>query len=128
MSAGPSAPFGGAVGHLPGQSLEYLFRNGLDDRGRINGAPGRRPVLKNVSREEVRAFLNQVELVSLIGEQDEEILSERIDAVSEHNPGTYAPAFVETPVERIQATDPTCLTPDKAGYFVVYPERRTKSW
>lgn len=36
------------VGHLPGQSLECLFRNGLDDRGRITGARGRRPVLKNV--------------------------------------------------------------------------------
>jgi tetrahydromethanopterin S-methyltransferase subunit A len=64
-----------AVGHLPGQSLECLFRNGLNDRGRINGARGRRPVLKNVSRQEVRAFLNQVELVPLIGEQDEEILN-----------------------------------------------------
>ena len=114
------------VGHLPGQSLECLFRNGLDDRGRINGARGRRPVLKNVSREEVRAFLNQVELVALIGEQDEEILINRIDAVRERNPGTYAQAFVETPVKRIQATNPTHLTLDKAGYFVIYPERRTK--
>ena len=116
-----------AVGHLPGQSLECLFRNGLDDRSRINGARGRRPFLKNVSREEVRVFLNQVELVSLIGEQDEEILIERINAVSERNPGTYAPAFVETPVKRIQATDPTRLTLDKAGYFVIYPERRSKN-
>ncbi len=115
-----------AVGHLPGQSLECLFRNGLDDRGRINGAHGKRPVLKNVSREEIRAFLNQVELVPLIGEEDEEILIKRIDAVSERNPGTYAQAFVETPVKRIQATDPTRLTLDKAGYFVIYPERRTK--
>jgi len=115
-----------AVGHLPGQSLECLFRSGVDDQGRINGARGKRPVLKNVSREEVRAFLNQVELVSFIGEQDEEILIERIGTVSERNPGTYAQAFVETPVKRIQAMDPTRLTLDKAGYFVIYPERRTK--
>jgi tetrahydromethanopterin S-methyltransferase subunit A len=115
-----------AVGHLPGQSLECLFRNGVDERGRINGARGRRPVLKNVSPEETRAFLNQVELVSLIGEQDEEILIERIDAVSERNPGTYAQPFAEAPVKRIQAADPTRLTLDKAGYFVIYPERRTK--
>jgi tetrahydromethanopterin S-methyltransferase subunit A len=116
-----------AVGHLPGQSLECLFGSGVDDRGRINGARGRRPVLKNVSREEVRAFLDQVELVVLVGEQNEEILIDRIDAVSERNPGTYAPAFVETPVKRIQATNPTHLTLDKAGYFVIYPERRTKN-
>ena len=116
-----------AVGHLPGQSLECLFRSGVDDRGRINGARGRRPVLKNVSREEVRAFLNQVELVSFIGEQDEEILVERIHLLGDRNPGAYAQAFVETPVKRIHATDPTHLILDKAGYFVVYPERRTKS-
>lgn len=107
-----------AVGHLPGQSLECLFGSGVDDRGRINGARGRRPVLKNVSREEVRAFLNQVEFVSLIGEQDEEILIKRIAAFSERNPGIYAQAFVEIPVQRIYATDPTRLTLDKAGYFV----------
>ena len=116
-----------AVGHLPGQSLQCLFRNGLDDQGKINGAHGRRPVLRNVSREEVRAFLNQVELVSFIGEQDEEILIERIDTASERNPGPYAHAFIETTVKRIHATDPTGLTLDKAGYFVIYPEQRTKS-
>jgi tetrahydromethanopterin S-methyltransferase subunit A len=115
-----------AVGHLPGQSLECLFRSNVDDRGRINGARGRRPVLKNVSQEEVRAFLNQVELVSFIGEGDEEVLIKRIQAVGERSPGTYAPAFVETPVKRIQATNPTHLTLDKAGYFVIYPERRSK--
>lgn len=116
-----------AVGHLPGQSLECLFRSGVDDRGRINGARGRRPVLKNVSREEVRAFLSQVELVSFVGEQDEEILVERIHALDDRNPGTYAQPFVESPIKRIHATDPTRLILDKAGYFVIYPERRTKS-
>jgi len=116
-----------AVGHLPGQSLECLFRNGLDDRGKINGAHGRRPLLRNVSREEVRAFLNQVELVPLIGEEDEDILIKCVRAGSERNPGPYAHAFVETAVKRIHATDPTRLTLDKAGYFVIYPERRTKS-
>lgn len=116
-----------AVGHLPGQSLECLFSNGLDDRGRIHGARGRRPVLKNVSREEVLAFVKQVELVSFIGEQDKEVLFKRIRAVSERNPGVYEHPFVATVVKRIHAKDPTSLTLDKAGYFVIYPERRTKN-
>jgi tetrahydromethanopterin S-methyltransferase subunit A len=38
-----------AIGHLPGQSLQSLFENGVDERGRIRGARGKRPVLKNVS-------------------------------------------------------------------------------
>lgn len=116
-----------AVGHLPGQSLECLFRNGLDDRGRIKGARGRRPVLKNVSREEVLAFVQQVESVSLIGEQDEEVLIKHIRTLSDRDPGVYAFPFAENIVQRIHATDPPHLTLDKAGYFVIYPERRTKS-
>ena len=44
-----------AVGHLPGQAVESLFANGIDDDGRIIGARGRRPVLKNVPRPELRA-------------------------------------------------------------------------
>lgn len=116
-----------AVGHLPGQSLECLFGNGLDDRGRINGARGRRPVLKNVSREEVRAFTNQVELVSFIGEQGEDILIGHLHALSQRNPGPLEHAFVEPPVQRIHAKAPTRLTLDKAGYFVIYLEPRTKN-
>ena len=115
------------VGHLPGQSLECLFRNGLDDRARIKGARGKRPILKNVSGEEVQGFTAQVELVSLIGEHDEEALIKRIAALCERNLGAYEHSFCETVVTRIRATDPTSLTLDKAGYFVIYPERRTRN-
>ena len=115
-----------AVGHLPGQSLECLFRSGLDDRGRIRGARGRRPVLKNVIREEIHAFTKQVELVSLIGEQDEGAVISCIGALGKRNPGPYEDAFGETVVKRIQAMDPTSLTLDKAGYFVIYPDRGTR--
>jgi tetrahydromethanopterin S-methyltransferase subunit A len=114
-----------AVGHLPGQSLESLFHNGLDDRGRIRSARGKRPVLKNVSREEVSAFLSQVELVAVIGEQDEETLVNQIIAVSRRDPGPYSHPLVVPRIERIHAAEPTQLTLDKAGYFVIYPERRS---
>lgn len=115
-----------AVGHLPGQSLESLLHNGLDERGRIKGAPGRRPVLKNVGREEVSAFIGQIELISLIGEQDVELLVKRIDALSVQAVGAYTHSFVETAVQIVHATESERLTLDKAGYFIVYPEHRTK--
>ena len=57
-----------AIGHLPGQSLESLFREGIDERQRIIGARGKRPVLKNVSRAQIASFQQQVELVPMIGE------------------------------------------------------------
>ena len=115
-----------AVGHLPGQSLENLFRNGLDERGRIVGAPGKRPVLKNIGREEVQAFMKQVELVSMIGEEDSENVSAQVRSCAERSTGAYPYPFKDTPIERIQVLEPKRLTLDKAGYFVVYPDTRSK--
>lgn len=115
-----------AVGHLPGQSFGSLFRNGLDERGRILGAKGKRPVLKNVSRDEIQAFVQQVELVPMIGEEDPNTISGRIKACAEKNPGIYPDPFKAEPIERIQATEPRPLILDKAGYFVVYPDHRAR--
>ena len=115
-----------AVGHLPGQSFECLFRNGLDERGRIIGAKGKRPVLKNVSREEVQAFVRQVELVAMIGEENVKKMSGEIRSCAERNPGAYPYPFKAAPVARIQVTEAKPLTLDKAGYFVVYPDHRAK--
>src|SRR5208282_911738 len=50
------------IGHLPGQSLQSLIENGVDERTRIRGARGKRPVLKNVTTEEIEGFRHQVEL------------------------------------------------------------------
>lgn len=115
-----------AIGHLPGQSVESLFQNGLDERGRIRGALGKRPVLKNVDREEVEAFLHQVELVPLIGEESPAAISTQIRSCSERDPGSYRYPVKPSPVERIHAHEPARLTLDKAGYFIVYPDARTK--
>lgn len=114
-----------AVGHLPGQSLESLFRNGLDENGRIIGARGRRPVLKNVSRKEVEAFTQQVELVPMIGEEGAEQVTGQIHACMKRSPGTYPHPYIEMQVQRIQVSGPKSLVLDKAGYFVVYPDSRS---
>ena len=115
-----------AVGHLPGQSFESLFRNGFDGSGRIIGARGKRPVLKNISREEVEAFIQQVELVAMIGEENPEEVTGQIHACMERSPGTYPRPFNEMRVQRIQVSGPKSLTLDKAGYFVVYPDTRSR--
>jgi tetrahydromethanopterin S-methyltransferase subunit A len=114
------------VGHLPGQSFESLLRNGLDERGRIIGAQGKRPVLKNVSREEVQAFMQQVELVSMIGEESEDTITGQIRGCAERDPGPYPHPFNDAPVERVKAEEPKRLVLDRAGYFVIYPDARAK--
>ena len=78
-----------AVGHLPGQSLESLFANGIDERGRICGARGKRPFLKNVSAEEARAFLRQIKPVFLIGEAREDVILQHITEAMAGNPGPF---------------------------------------
>jgi tetrahydromethanopterin S-methyltransferase subunit A len=83
-------------------------------------------MLKNVTRLEVSAFIGQVELVLLIGEHDEAVLVKQIRALSDRNPGVYTHLVVEARVERVQATEPLRLTLDTAGYFVIYPELRTR--
>ena len=115
-----------AVGHLPGQSLESLFQNGLDDRGRIVGAKGKRPVLRNVNNEEVRAFVEQVELVSMIGELSADAVATKINGCVQRNPGPNPNPYQGQAIERILVSEPSRLTLDKAGYFVVYPDVRAK--
>lgn len=115
-----------AVGHLPGQSFQSLFYNGLDERGRIIGAKGKRPVLKNVSTEEVHAFLEQVELVAMIGEESPAAVAGQIAACAARNPGAYPYPFMDVAMERILVAEPGRLILDKAGYFVVYPDNRAQ--
>lgn len=113
-----------AVGHLPGQSLQSLFENGVDERGRIRGARGKRPVLKNVSVQEIREFTEQIELVPMIGEVQSAVISKQVGKLRERDPGRYAGAPDTTKVGMVQAPQPGRLTLDKAGYFIVYPDRR----
>jgi len=116
-----------AVGHLPGQSLESLFRNGIDETGRITGAKGKRPFLKNARPEQVRAFVRQVELVSMIGEEREAPILDQVANCRRRDPGPHGQAIIEYEVDVIHAAEPLRLTLDEAGYFVVYPDRKRSS-
>lgn len=111
-----------AIGHLPGQSLLALASNGLDAHGRIVGAKGKRPVLKNVTADEVRAFLSQVDVVDLVGETD---VGKVISAVEKSGARAPAPLVASVPASTFpvySAPEPARLVLDPAGFFVVYPD------
>jgi tetrahydromethanopterin S-methyltransferase subunit A len=112
------------IGHLPGQSMESLFANGVDEKQRIVGAKGKRPFLKNVTPEHIEAFKEQVRLVSMIGELDATRIARAI--VERHAQGlpAFAPAVTDFMVETVQAKEPQFYKSDPAGFFVVYPDRR----
>ncbi len=113
-----------AVGHLPGQSLKSLFDNGIDDRGRIRGAMGRRSVLKNVTPEQVNAFCKQITLVPAIGTEDGDTIARMIQECARRDPGPYQNPLMGNEVLMIKADEQGGLILDPAGYFVVYPDQR----
>lgn len=113
-----------AIGHLPGQSLQSLFAHGVDERRRIHGARGKRPVLKNVTLGEIHAFLDQITLVAMIGEAREGVISVQVETCRLKDPGPYQSAPTGTSVNVVQAAEPERLTLDPAGYVVIYPDAR----
>jgi len=115
-----------AIGHLPGQSLLSLFVAGVDERGRIRQARGKRPVLKNVSAAQVEAFRRQVQVVAMIGETNRTTVARAIEENAASAPGIFEETPEDVRVPMMQAAEPTRLVPDPAGYCVVYPDRKRR--
>ncbi len=117
-----------AIGHLPGQTLLSLAANGTDERGRIIGARGKRPVLKNVSAGEVQNFRNQVTVHDLIGDEKADSIATLAQNLARQSPGPFEGTAAMAAVQITRAVStPLSLTLDPAGYFVVFPEQRRKT-
>jgi len=58
-------------GHLPGDSIIALHKNGIDKDGRIVGSRGAIPFIENLSAEAIDRFQRQVEVIDRIGLVDE---------------------------------------------------------
>ena len=118
------------VGHCSGKTLVALWENGVDEDMRVIGSPGKRPILRNVTMEDIRAFRYQVRVVDLVGNEDLDQIIEAIREVSqeiglacgctscgdESKPGEVftAPIIYARPPERVEM--------DRAGYFVIIPQ------
>ena len=114
------------VGHLPGQSLVALAHNGLDERSRIIGARGKRPFIRNVSRDAVEYFRDTVEVIDLVGESrpDAVLSAVRAGAAEERGPALpFAPDQMVTPMPGYV---PQHMVSDPAGYFVVDVDHRRR--
>jgi len=57
-------------GHLPGNTILALHRNGIDEQGRIIGSRGAIPFIQNLPPEAILRFQQQVELIDCIGLED----------------------------------------------------------
>ena len=115
-------------GHLAGNTLLSLKKNGVDENMKVIGAHGKRPILSNVTKEEVEAFRNQVSVINMIGCEDQEAIIEKVkDAAagcesqqcSCHNTNS---GFKLSSKPVIEAKRPDKVEMDEAGYFVIIPQ------
>lgn len=111
-----------AIGHLPGQSLVALGKNGVDERQRICGAAGKRPVLRNLARPAIDHFRETVTVIDLVGTSDPHSIAEHVRTCVHIAPGPAVPFDHERTIHPTAGWLPHRMTPDPAGYFVVYAD------
>jgi len=122
-------------GHLSGKHLYALWKNGVDENMKIKMGNRKGSRLSNLTLQEVEAFRRQLEVVDMIGcEQEEEVLS-KIHEISQ-DVGTACCCETECaeniPYEAgkipvLKAVKSSNIELDEAGYFVIFAEPETKS-
>lgn len=65
-------------GHFPSDALKALFKNGTDEKGYIVNTKAPTAILKNIPKEAIERFREQVELIDLSGIIDEKTLEEAV--------------------------------------------------
>lgn len=109
--------------HLSGRSLIALAQHGMDSRGNIRRAPGRHPVLRNITSAQVEAFRNRIQVIDMIGSTAVEEISSYMEDLPQQPISGSPPLADPIPVPRIQAGKPRQPKMDPAGYFVILPDR-----
>jgi len=81
---GPESP-----GHLVGNALLSLAKNGLDDHKRILGTEAPTPYLFNIQQEFVQRFRDQVALIDLINEGSPEVIRQAVWSCYQEKPTSF---------------------------------------
>ncbi len=77
-------------GHFVGQGIMSLVDNGTDEKGKIIGAKGPIPFVKNLTKEQIEAFRKQVKIVDLIGSEDIPTILAKAEECEKNNPGVFS--------------------------------------
>ncbi len=111
-----------SMGHFVDNALESLVRNGTDEEGRIIGAKGGIPVLKNAGKDEIERFRKQVEIINMAGETDAGKIMEKVDEYYGRAPQPFSgsevsrrePESLDVPAHPISE-----WSQDPKGYFTI---------
>jgi len=120
-----------AVGWLPGGTLLALQQHGVltDELHTIANAPGKRPVLANLTVEAIEAFRQQVTVVDAIGEENPETIWRLVQAhLAQPLPAIEPyPGAIQQPVPETIGTHNPAITEDPNGYFVITTEAHSEA-
>lgn len=78
-------------GHITGEAILMLHQNGIS-KNRIVGAKGAIPYIENLSEEAVKRFMEQVECIDMINDEDIGRISEKIKECTANDPGAFPAA------------------------------------
>lgn len=116
-------------GHFTGKTLLALAENGVDENGRVIGSPGKRPILRNVSAIEIQTFREQIQIVDMIGCENLDEVSARVEELSQQvtstcgcnqcDSGSMISTLTTPKITAMESGNRINL--DKAGYFVILP-------
>jgi len=81
---GPESP-----GHLVGDTLLALAKNGIDDRKRIVGTDAPTPFLFNVQPEFVKRFRDQITVIDLVNEGSPEVMRQAVWSCYQEEPTSF---------------------------------------
>jgi len=119
-------------GHHSGGTLLALWENGVNKQMRVIGSPGRRPILKNISSSDVKAFRKQIRIENMIGCKNTTAVVQKVkEGVSSstsccEKDSICKPKLAPGP-PKIKAQKTDSIKLDKAGYFVIIPSRKNKT-
>lgn len=119
-----------SAGHGSGSTLLALKERGVNAKMRVQGAKGRKPILANLSLDEVETFRSRIEMIDMIECEDERmIIQSAQDLAKEAGILEEQEAIFAPEVEQVVAIakDPKTVKLDKQGYFVIMvkPEHNT---
>jgi tetrahydromethanopterin S-methyltransferase subunit A len=115
------------MGHFVDNAIISLIDNGVDPEGRIIGAKGGIPVVKNLTPQEIERFRRQVTPVNMAGETDVAKVMEKVDELFQENPGPFQGGSVVQEIPRMQASHTERdYVADPRGYFTIYPNMETR--
>jgi len=112
-------------GHYVGQAINCLIENGIDGEGKIIGAKGPMPTVKNLTKEQVENFQKQVEIIDLIDCEDMDKILSHVDACHEKKPEKFKSEMKVEEIKSIEAyhDEAKDVALDPKGFFIILLDR-----